>query len=227
MNRFRRITAMVLTLMLALSLCACGEEKKEDLFSEETYQNRSDQVVDDGWTDGIDDRYIFEYELSIEPKSKIEGVIVTAILDKAATDIQILRTRVSRFNDPKVIVGIGPGAFANHTSIEKVALSDTVAMICEGAFEGCTSLKTVELTTTVWLLEQNAFSGCTSLETIRYTGTMAQFEEIRREDHWSPVGQDLTIVCSDGSLTVDDSGNVVPVAEETESDVLNEERSDL
>ena len=56
---------------------------------------------------------------------------------------------------------------------------------------------------------------------------MAQFEEIRREDHWSPVGQDLTIVCSDGSLTVDDSGNVVPVAEETESDVLNEERRDL
>ena len=63
--------------------------------------------------------------------------------------------------------------------------------------------------------------------TVKETGTKAQFEEIRREDHWSPVGQDLTIVCSDGSLTVDDSGNVVPVAEETESDVLNEERRDL
>lgn len=215
MNRYKRLTALVLTLMLALSLCACGEEK-ENLFSEENYQNRSDQVVDDGWTDGIDDRYIFEYEVSIEPKSKIEGVMVTAILDKAATDVQILRTRVSRFNDPKVIVGIGPGAFANHTTIEKAALSDTVAMICEGAFEGCTNLKTVELTTTVWLLDQNAFSGCTSLETIRYTGTMAQFEEIQHEDHWAPAGQTFTIVCSDGSLTVDDSGNVVPAAEETE-----------
>ena len=105
--------------------------------------------------------------------------------------------------------------YQNHTTIETVALSDTVAMICEGAFEGCTSLKTVELTTKVWLLEQNAFSGCTSLETIRYTGTMAQFEEIRREDHWAPVGQTVTIVCSDGFLTVDDSGNVVPAAEET------------
>lgn len=226
MNRFRRITALVLTLMLVLSLCACGKEKKEDLFSEENYQNRSDQVVDDGWTDGIDDRYVFEYELSTEPKSKIEGVIVTAILDKAATDIRILRTRVSRFNDPKVIVGIGPGAFANNTTIETAALSDTVAMICEGAFEGCTSLKTVELTEAVWLFEQNAFSGCTSLETIRYTGTMAQFEEIRCEEHWAPVGQTVTIVCSDGSLTVDDAGNIVLAAEETKSEVLNAERRD-
>lgn len=216
MNRFRRLTALVLALMLGLSLCACGKGEKENLFSESSYQNRSDQVVDDGWTDGIDDRYLFEYEVSFEPKSKIEGVIVTGIFDKAATDIQILKTRVSRFNDPKAIVGIGPGAFADHTAIETVTLSDTVAMIGEGAFEGCTNLKTVELTEAVWLLDQNAFSGCTSLETIGYPGTMAQFEEIQRGDHWAPVEQTFTIVCADGSLTVDDAGNVVPAAEETE-----------
>ena len=52
MNRFRRITALVLTLMLALSLCACGEKEKDGLFSEENYQNRSNQVVDDDWADG-------------------------------------------------------------------------------------------------------------------------------------------------------------------------------
>lgn len=212
MNSFKKFTALVLTLIFVISLCACGKEKNEDLFSEESYQNRGDKVADDGWTDGIDDHYIFEYEVSIEPKSKIEGVIVTAIIDKAATDIQILRTRVSRFNDPKVIVGIGSGAFANNTTIEKVALSDTVAMICEGAFEGCANLKTAKLTTTVWLLEKNAFSGCTSLETISYTGTMAQFKEIRLEDNWAPVGHTFTIVCSDGSLTADDSGNIAPAA---------------
>lgn len=207
MNRLKRCTALAMTLMIVMLLCACQKEKKQDLFSQESYQNRSDQVVNDGWTDGIDDQYIFEYELSIEPKTKIEGVIVTGISDPKATDIQILKTRVSRFNDPKTIFGIGPGAFTNQTTIETVVLSDTVAMIYEKAFEGCTNLETVELTPTLWLIEKNAFSGCTSLKTISYSGTKAQFEQIRCEDQWVPAGQNITIVCADGALSADNSGS--------------------
>lgn len=214
MYYLKRITALSLMVLLVFSLSACGKEKKEDLFSEENYENRSDKVVDDGWTDGIDDKYIFEYELVIEPKSKIEGVIVTGILDKGTKDVQIMKTRVSRFNDPKTIVGIGSGAFANQKAIEKVSLSDTVVMIMEGAFEGCTSLKTVEMTSAVWLLEKNIFFGCTSLETIRYSGTMAEFELIQIEDSLVPAGQSLTIACKDGSFTMDDAGKSVAASED-------------
>ncbi|MBQ2715106.1 MAG: leucine-rich repeat protein, partial [Clostridia bacterium] len=101
----------------------------------------------------IDWESIFEYS---------DGVI-TGLTEygKTLTEIEI----PSSIGDQEII-GIGPNAFNNHTSLERIEIPDSVESIGYCAFASCASLKSVIMGNNVENIGIGAFSFCSALESI-------------------------------------------------------------
>lgn len=67
---------------------------------------------------------------------------------------------------PDWITEVGPEAFANNTTLEKIVLPDSVREISNQAFENCSNLIIAKIPESVKTIGSSAFSGCTKLESI-------------------------------------------------------------
>ena len=66
------------------------------------------------------------------------------------------------------ITGVGDGAFAGRTNLQKVTFSDTIESIGGAAFDSCSNLKTIIWGNNIKEIKYNAFARCTSLSEINF-----------------------------------------------------------
>ena len=103
---------------------------------------------------------------------------------------------------PASVTEIGGWAFQFCTSLTDVTLPDGITNVNEWLFVGCTALEDVYIPESVLVIGANAFLDCTKLENIRFGGTMAQWEQIYKDESWNNNSAIQRIICADGTVTV-------------------------
>lgn len=104
-------------------------------------------------------------------------------------------------NDAEVpVTAIGPGAFEDEDTLEKVIVPEGYTEIHSGAFKNCMGLSSITLPSTLKKIENDAFSDLMFLFDVRYTGTSEQFLTIDI-GYGNYVLCSNVIKCSDGNYT--------------------------
>ena len=105
---------------------------------------------------------------------------------------------------PNTVVEIGPLAFGGYifSSLEKINIPSSVKVIESNAFDRCNSLSTITLPNSITTLGQSVFAYCESLTSINYSGTMAEWNQINKNENWANGSSITQIVCSDGTITL-------------------------
>lgn len=67
---------------------------------------------------------------------------------------------------------------------------------------GATALTHASIGTSVKSIIEYAFNGCSNLTNITYRGTMAEWEGITFDDTWNAGCPEMTVTCTDGTITV-------------------------
>lgn len=159
----KKITALLLVLLLSFSLFACVAEEEDgssiDDYAAPNYTHRLTAEQGGGtltFTDGhAESAVISDYT----GPSKLHTVTVPAQISEANRDV----------------TGIGEKAFYQTPTIKEVILPDTVTFIGELAFAGCTALERIEIPASVTYIDKFAFYGCTALKTIVFKGQEIEF----------------------------------------------------
>lgn len=71
------------------------------------------------------------------------------------------------FEIPDSVIGIGGGAFANHTTLREVRFPPHLLNIGESAFSGCPNLESVYLPDQIMEIRKNTFENCSNLTFVR------------------------------------------------------------
>lgn len=104
---------------------------------------------------------------------------------------------------PDSVMWIGDYAFSGCTGLPSVTIPDSVMSIGDSAFYNCSGLTSISIPNGVTSIGGDAFNSTS----ISYTSTFMTMEQIQAMDYYpwglAPGG---TIECSDGYLTVPDSG---------------------
>ncbi len=154
----KKITALLLTLLLSLSLFACTPAEEDDSsiddYAAPNYTHKLTSEQGGGtltFTDGhAESAVISDYT----GPSKLHTVKVPPQISEANRDV----------------TGIGEKAFYQTPTIKEVILPDTVTFIGALAFAGCTALEKIEIPASVTYIDEFAFYGCTSLKTVIFKG---------------------------------------------------------
>jgi hypothetical protein len=97
--------------------------------------------------------------------------------------------------------------FAGFKTLSEIIIPNTVTQIGVATFNGCTNLKDVIIGTGVAIINTSAFGECTLLKNIRYSGTMEQWNDIAKIDGWNTGSAIQTIICSNGTINLDEEGS--------------------
>lgn len=100
------------------------------------------------------------------------------------------------------ITNISWQAFVKCSSLETVVISDTVSEIKDKAFYSCISLENVTLPKGINCLPFYIFDSCGKLKTINFKGTIAEWEAIAKMTYWNNSCPEITVICTDGTVTV-------------------------
>ncbi|MGN0796737.1 MAG: leucine-rich repeat protein [Christensenellales bacterium] len=82
-----------------------------------------------------------------------------------------------------------------------VTIQDGTTQIAGYAFWNRTELVSVDIPSSMRRISVCAFKDCTKLETINYNGTMADWNNIVKEDGWDSDTVNYTIYCTDGTIS--------------------------
>ena len=154
----KKIIALALTALLALSLFACVAEEEDgssiDDYASPNYTHRLTAEQGGGtltFTDGhAESAVISDYT----GPSKLHTVVIPEKISEADREVS----------------AIGPRAFYQTPTIKEVILPDTVTSIGEMAFAGCTALEKIVIPASVTTIDDYAVYGCTSLKSIVFEG---------------------------------------------------------
>ena len=139
MRKFSYVFVVVTILLVAVSLCACGQQNP-------TEPSKLSQVVE-----GMDDFYYFADDNS---------VLLIGPKDKALTSVTIPScvTTISggAFEDCTALQEV---VFANKSKLKEVQTA---------AFKNCIALKSISLPSSVKIVGNEVFSGCSSIESIDF-----------------------------------------------------------
>jgi hypothetical protein len=103
---------------------------------------------------------------------------------------------------PASVESIGGWAFQSCRSLTSVTLPEGITNVNEWLFYSCLALEDVYIPESVLVIGQNAFLACIKLENIRFGGTMAQWEQIYKDESWNSDSAIKTITCTDGIITI-------------------------
>ena len=149
----KKLTLILLSALLALSLCACVAKEEEP--------SNIDDYAAPNYTDTISTGTV-TFEDGHAESAVITGYSGLSTLHKVVIPAEIADRPVS---------GIGKEAFYMQSAVEAIELPDSVTFIGEFAFAGCTSLKKIVIPASVTSIDPYAFQGCTALEEIVFKGT--------------------------------------------------------
>lgn len=152
----KKITLILLSALLALSLCSC-------VASEEDPSNIDDYAAPD-YTETISTGTV-----TFEDGHAESAVIVGYSGLSTPHKVKIPETIAER-----EVSGIGKEAFYQLSTIKEIELPDTVTFIGQFAFAGCTALETITIPASVTYIDAYAFQGCTSLKTVIFEGNAVE-----------------------------------------------------
>ena len=97
---------------------------------------------------------------------------------------------------------IEESAFKLCSKLTSVAMPASTVIVNRRTFDGCASLTEVTLPAGVEALAEGCFGGCRALKTIRFGGTVEQWEKIAKGGLWAVDAEGVSVICSDGTVTV-------------------------
>ncbi len=154
----KKITAILLTLLLAMSVCACATEddgsSSINNYAAPDYTHKLTEEQGGGTLTFIDGHAESAVISDYSGPSKPHTVVIPAQISDADRDV----------------TGIGAKAFYQLPTLKSIVLPDSVTFIGELAFAGCTALESIEIPASVTYIDKFAFYGCTSLKSITFKG---------------------------------------------------------
>ncbi len=140
MKIIKKLAALTLAALLALSFASCGQGGKEAPDGTESVPETEGEIA------------LYEYE-------ETEGGVTITLCRLLAVDLEIPSEI-----DGKPVVGIADGVFRNIKETESAVIPDSVKYIGASAFEGCTNLKEITVPEGVEAVGERAFRDTPWLE---------------------------------------------------------------
>ena len=106
---------------------------------------------------------------------------------------------------PDTVTRIGESVFRYCVSLTDITIPDSVTSIGERAFASCLGLTSITIPSGVTYIGEYSFAKCNSLTAITYQGTMNQWKSIAKEANWNQNTGNYTVICTDGTLTKEQS----------------------
>ncbi len=96
----------------------------------------------------------------------------------------------------------GSEHFMNCTSLVSMTIPEGITMQFEyyNMFDGCTSLTSVTLPRDLPRVSREIFKNCSALTEINYGGTVAQWNNLKKQDNWNSGCAATVVHCSDGTV---------------------------
>ena len=175
----RKALAVILVMAMVFSLAACGNDNKTIEINGLKYTLLSDGTYSVSAGEDIDN-----YKDIIIP-SKIDGIAVTAVSDRAFQMVDNIQTvtiesgitsvgeyafsdceSLTNITFPNTLTSIGNNAFGYCESLTSIDIPDNVTTISMDAFTHCINLTKVNLPDNLITIGYSAFAGCESLTSI-------------------------------------------------------------
>jgi hypothetical protein len=150
----KRFALIALTVLLALSLFACGNNDEDS--------NSIDDYVAPNYTHKIDTG-----TLTFE-NGPAETAIISAYTGLSTSHKVVIPNIIGE--GELEVSGIGDEAFYYKTSVTEFVIPETVTFIGKFAFAGCTSIESIVIPASVTYIDDYAFTGCTSLKSVVFKG---------------------------------------------------------
>lgn len=103
---------------------------------------------------------------------------------------------------PDSVTSIGNHTFYECTNLASITIGNSVTTIGGYAFQSCTSLTNITIPNSVTSIRFMAFMDCTGLSEITYNGTMAQWQNISKDENWKYNVPATVVHCSDGDVAI-------------------------
>lgn len=162
----KKLIALMLALLLALSLAACGGKgPAEDL----QQPGQSDVATPDNQQDVSDDRSLTVEAVKAAPetpaenfsfKETDEGIVITNY--EGDGGVVVVPQKINGVD----VVEIGNKAFVNEDAVTAVCLPDTVREVGDHAFENCSGMQIFVSGAAVKSLGDYAFNSCVGLKNV-------------------------------------------------------------
>ncbi len=180
----KRILAIALALLMALSLTACGGGAKLADSAGGTHGSLS-------WDYNAETRKLTiggsgEMADFASPDSIVWSAVLTSaqrvVIEEGVTSVGsyafYYMPALTEVSLPNSLTKIGDYAFAYCSALTDITLPKDLTSIGKGAFEACAALPSVYLSASVTEVGERAFAYCSALESVIITGTLS---EVRAE----------------------------------------------
>ena len=138
---------------LALTLGACGEEKKEDVKAETKAEDVLNFSEDGKSITGVKDK-------------SIKSVVIQKGVTSIGAGAFLGCSNLTSIMIPDSVTSIGGCAFIGCSNLTSITIPDSVTSIGYGAFSFCSNLTSITIPDSVTSIGDRAFWGCSSLTSI-------------------------------------------------------------
>ena len=106
------------------------------------------------------------------------------------------------FEEGCSVTSLGDYAFDRCVNLVSFVIPANVTTINKNTFVGCSNLKSVVIPAGIIQLTTFAFDGCTALTDITFEGTIAQWNNITKQEDWARNVPATYVQCSDGQVAL-------------------------